>query len=380
MKILFICNQLCVAGGLERVLTNVANELSRNYNVSILEVNYTGIQNYILEEKINLLRTKSAKELTDVKEYYKRIPKENKKNDFIKELIPTYIYKKILSNKYKNKLIEIEEIIDKEKPDVIVDTSSIYSIFLSNSKKIISWEHTEYSLNGKLPNSYIKVRNNSYRKLKAVVCLTKQDEEKYKKNKIKAICIPNFLNELPVSFSSLDNKNAISIGRIENDKNFFDMIYIWKKVVEIFPESKLSIFGNGSEKENLENLILKMRLENNVFFKGITNDVYGELRENALFLLTSKHEGFSMVLLEAMACGLNVISYDCNSGPREIIDNNRNGFLIPNGDRNKFIEKIIELIKNDSLKQSIGENAKKINYKFSKAKIIDSWIKLLGSK
>ena len=122
---------------------------------------------------------------------------------------------------------------------------------------------------------------------------------------------------------------------------------------------------------------MDLKLEEKVYLMGNTNFVQEKLLESDIFCFTSRYEGFPMVLLEAMECGLPVISFDCPTGPREIIENNNVGYLIENDNDNDYIFKMEKLIQNKELRIEIGKKAKENVKKYSESKIFSLWEKIL---
>ena len=104
-----------------------------------------------------------------------------------------------------------------------------------------------------------------------------------------------------------------------------------------------------------------------------TDKLYSEMQKSAIFVLSSRYEGFGLVLLEAQAAGLPCVSFDCKEGPREIIDNGINGFLVREGDTNELSERILLLIKNTALRRSFSKNSQKDLYRFTPEKILKEW-------
>ncbi len=192
-------------------------------------------------------------------------------------------------------------------------------------------------------------------------------------NNPKAIVMPN-----PVTFSSprqspLTEKELISIGRLSTQKNFSSLIRICAVVFKKHPDWHLTIWGDGSERNHLENLIDTLGLNSNVFLPGSTNNVSEKLLESSIFVLSSDFEGFGIAIVEAEECGLPIVSYSCPSGPKDIITDGKNGFLIPPGDEDMFAQRICRLIEVKELRCAMGNEAKLNASKYSIKKIINSW-------
>lgn len=165
---------------------------------------------------------------------------------------------------------------------------------------------------------------------------------------------------LPFSVESTCNlsaKRVISIGRYCYEKGNDLLLYGWSKVEKVCTDWILDIYGMGEQTPYLELMeelgIDKTRCH---LFGSITN-VKEEYLASSLFVLPSRFEGFGLVIIEAMSCGLPVISFDCENGPRNIITDSHNGFLISPFDVNQYAEKMICLIQNDALRQQMGQHA-----------------------
>ena len=150
------------------------------------------------------------------------------------------------------------------------------------------------------------------------------------------------------------------------------LLEAWRKVEKEAPKWTLAIFGEGEDKSSLKAQAERCGLKK-VSFNGYTDKLYSEMQKSAIFVLSSRYEGFGLVLLEAQAAGLPCVSFDCKEGPREIIDNGINGFLVKDGDVRELSEKILLLIKNDTLRTGFSKNSQKDLYRFEYEKIIKEW-------
>ena len=208
-----------------------------------------------------------------------------------------------------------------------------------------------------------------------VVLLTKKDLllRSYLKRKV---FIPNTISTQNETNYVTKSKKVISVGRLDQFKNFKDQILVWHNIINIHPDWTLHIYGEGIERKNLEYLIKKLNLQSHVFLEGVSRELHTKYDESSFFIFTSLAEGFGMVLVEAMQFCLPVISYDCPCGPSEIIDNEINGFLIPVSDLNKLENSILKLIENDSLREQMGLKAKQKSTDFMPEVIMPKWDEL----
>jgi len=155
------------------------------------------------------------------------------------------------------------------------------------------------------------------------------------------------------------------------------LLEIWKKVIEKNPDWNLTIYGKSNPDIDLVSLAKKINIENNITFYDPVKNIEEKYLEASICLMTSRYEGFGMVLIEAMASGLPCIAYDCPCGPRAIIENNNNGFLIEDGKENQFIQKLENLIENENLRIEMGNKAKTSVKKYEIESIMDQWNSVL---
>ena len=153
------------------------------------------------------------------------------------------------------------------------------------------------------------------------------------------------------------------------------MEYYFKK----YPDWSLEIYGEGPERENLQNKINKLDLGKSFLLKGVEKNIVNKYLESSFYVMSSRFEGMPMVLLEAMSCGLPVISFDCPCGPRDMIKDNENGFLIEFGNIEKMAKKIEELIITEEKRKLFGKNAKRNVQIFSQDKVMNQWKELFES-
>ncbi|EDO7236958.1 glycosyltransferase, partial [Campylobacter coli] len=196
--------------------------------------------------------------------------------------------------------------------------------------------------------------------------------------------IPNFIPNISKKKSDLSQKNILSIGRmtLEDQKGFLRLIDIWKIVQkkEIYKDWTLTIVGEGKLKKTIEQKIKEDKLENSIILKPFTKEIEKEYLKASIYVMTSYFESFGMVLIESANYNIPSISFDIYSGPKEIIENKKSGFLIKDGNLQEFADKICLLMDNENLRKQMGQNAKKkIQNEFSKEIIMQKWIKLINS-
>ena len=180
--------------------------------------------------------------------------------------------------------------------------------------------------------------------------------------------IPNFVREITPNSETTRHNYIVSVGRFISTKNFDGLIRIFSRVNN--KSWKLILLGDGALRNKLESIATEYNIADRVIFTGFQKDVDFWLQQSKIFVFTSLSEGFPNALLEAMATPLPVISYDCPVGPSDIVINEVNGFLIPMGDEDLYIEKLQKLIDDEQLRLSMQKNAIKVREVYSKDKII----------
>ena len=217
-----------------------------------------------------------------------------------------------------------------------------------------------------------------------IVVLTEEDKRIYWHNNDRVIVLENPLRFSSVKLSSLTKKKVISVGRLSPVKGFSQLIRAFKTVVDLYPDWELHIFGEGPERESLLDEIQSLGLQNSVSLHGTTKQVQEELTQASVYACSSRFEGFGLSILEAMSCGLPIVSFDCPYGPRSLIDNGHSGFLVPLDDVQGLSEKICLLIEDANLRKTMGENAynstKKNNLDLVTSRWMDLFLELLSKK
>ena len=188
--------------------------------------------------------------------------------------------------------------------------------------------------------------------------------------------IYNFLDCIPRKNSNCKNKKIISVGRLEYQKGFDILIDVWKKVDEKHSDWVLEIYGEGSLRKELQDKIDSLNLTDSLILKGSEKNIQSKYLESSIYMMSSRYEGMPMVLLEAMSCGLPLVSFDCPCGPKDIIKDGENGFLVKFGNIEEMAKKINYLIENEDKRIDMGKKAKELSYNYLKEKIMNQWKEL----
>ena len=218
----------------------------------------------------------------------------------------------------------------------------------------------------------------STKQLDKLVVLTHQDEIQWKKTHKNIVRIPNPNPLNPFYRSTVQNKTVISVGRLDAQKGFDMLIDAWKVVAEKHSDWVLNIFGQGEWEEMLRNKINLNNLHNQVILKGLSHVIENEYLNSSIYVMSSRYEGFGMVILEAMSCGLPVVSFDCQWGPSELIKDGENGFLVSPNDTQELADKICLLIEKQKLRLTMSINAVELSKKYDISNIIGQWTNLFN--
>lgn len=352
-------------GGIESSVINQANTLIEDYDIKIISF-YKLKKN---QEKLLDTRAK-VKYLYDGEPNREEFKKSLQEHKFLKTLKEGLKAVDIL---IKKKVLVINSIIDCDS-EYIISTRYEFNKLLSkygnkNSIKIAEEHH--YHNNDQ---KYINILSNKYNNIDYLFALTKTLEEDYKKflknnNHTKVVLVPNMLYDIPTKTSKLNEKNILAIGRLDYGKKNDDIIRAFSKIED--KDWKLYILGDGKEMENLSKLIEELKLKDRVFLEGYKNkqEIEEYMLKSSIFLMASITEGLPMVLLEAMSYGLPCIAYETESGTKDIILDNINGYVIKNRNEKEYVKKLNKLISDEKLRKKFGKNAKETSKKFSKDEI-----------
>jgi glycosyltransferase involved in cell wall biosynthesis len=196
--------------------------------------------------------------------------------------------------------------------------------------------------------------------LDAVVVLTETDQRAYREAlppTARVECIPNALPGLGGAPSDLAGKVVLAAGRLSWQKGFDRLIRAFQHVAPLEPEWVLRICGTGRHQERLQRRIDSAGLSERVCLVGAVDDLAAEMERASLFVLSSRFEGFPLVLIEAMSKGLPLVAFDCLTGPADIVENGRVGYLVPEGDCQALGEAILELIRDEPKRRRFGAEA-----------------------
>lgn len=379
MKIVYVIDSLASKGGAERILSEKMNYLSDIFNYDVFVI--TCYQNPLDTPNAYSL-SRSVTQINLNISYYKQYHYKYPKRLWVKYSI----YRKLKE--------ELTNSLDSINPDILIGLgyfiADVISCYDGKAVKIIeSHEARIFTLsNYGIPRSILtRTYMNFYRhyylkkveqNADVIITLTQGDAKEWKKAKRVEI-IPNFTLMAPPNASyNINSKRIISVGRLEWQKGFDRLIKIWKIVNGRHPEWELAIFGSGTLEQELKTSIENNSIKN-ILIYPFTQNISYEYLKSSIFVLSSRFEGFSLVLLEAQQHGLPCVAYNCPFGPSDVIDNNRCGFVIENDNSVLFADKICELIESPELRILFSKEAKINASKFDKDTIMNRWKELFES-
>jgi glycosyltransferase involved in cell wall biosynthesis len=216
-----------------------------------------------------------------------------------------------------------------------------------------------------------------YPRLDALAVLTERDLEAYTElldgSAPRLVRIPNTVRAIAGPKADADAKVLLAAGRLTRQKGFDLLIPAYAPVAAAHPDWELRIFGRGKDQKLLQGLIAEHGLEDTVKLLPASDDLPGEMARASTYVLSSRFEGFPLVLVEAMAKGMAIVSFDCPTGPADIIDDHRNGLIVPAQDTAALTAAMLEIIADDDLRRRCGEAAVATAADYTMAAIGPRW-------
>lgn len=355
MKIAYLIEDFAVKGGAERIVAQKANHLSADYghDVTIVSIYHDERPPAYPLKGVNIISL--------------NVPFTVKNTNIIrKTLSRTRVLMQAATrfNKAMNTL----------QPDIIFFTLSLGALLLplyrGKAKRIyeshLARKFTPY-------NTFFKLTE---LKSDAIVCLTSGDAKEYKTAR-RIEVIPNFIDKPKSCVKDYAVKRAVAVGRLEHQKGFDRLISCWKAAVKTHPGWRLDIYGEGPLRNELQRQIDSFRLQETIKLRGTCTDMAEKYTQYSLHLMSSRHEGLPMTLLEAQAAGLPSVTFDFEYGAADIVTDSVNGFLVPQNDTKTFTNRLVQIMDSEDLRAKFGTEAKETAKAFFTENIMWKWQKLI---
>lgn len=355
MKIAYLIEDFAVKGGAERIVAQKANHLSADYghDVTIVSIYHDERPPAYPLKGVNIISL--------------NVPFTVKNTNIIrKTLSRTRVLMQAATrfNKAMNTL----------QPDIIFFTLSLGALLLplyrGKAKRIyeshLARKFTPY-------NTFFKLTE---LKSDAIVCLTSGDAKEYKTAR-RIEVIPNFIDKPKSYVKDYAVKHAVAVGRLEHQKGFDRLINCWKAAIETHPGWQLDIYGEGPLRDELQRQIDSFRLQETIKLRGTCTDMAEKYTQYSLHLMSSRHEGLPMTLLEAQAAGLPSVTFDFEYGAADIVTDSVNGFLVPQNDTKTFTNRLVQIMDSEDLRAKFGTEAKETAKAFFTENIMWKWQKLI---
>ncbi len=367
MKIIYCIACTCHSGGMERVLTNKANYLARHgYEVVVVTTDQRGKRPFFpLEPSIRCI---------DLGIDYD----ENNGKPFLNKLLHYPL------KQYRHKK-RLKAVLMTERPDVTVSMFNNDAGFIpgikDGSTKLLEihfskFKRLQYGRKGlwKLADRWrSKQDENTVKKFDRFVVLTEEDKG-YWGNLPNILVIPNAISDIPAETALLENKKVIAVGRYTYQKGFERLVDAWHLLASRFPDWKLDIIGDGEERPLLEQRIHFYGLDRQVTLTRPTKEIDKAYMEASILASSSRYEGLPMVLLEAQSFGLPIVAFQCKCGPKDVVSDGINGYLVPEGDIAGMSQRLEILMKDETLRKRMGLRAKESSLRFNEEAIMEKWM------
>ena len=376
MRITQVISTLSGGGGAERVATNMANYwAAKGWEVTILTADFGG-ESYGLHPRVTHLDLRSPR--------FDNLPTDLRVTAPLVSLINdcSQSERAVLMSQTPY-ILKLRRVILRTRPAVVISHINLTNICVLSATRglglpVIVTEHIDPNDNF-IGEGWELLRYRLYQQASYVVVLTEESLGYFSSVPgIRGRIIPNAVS--PIVFSSSDEipqqkngKTLLAMGRLEHQKGFDLLLSAFNLIAEKHPDWTLEILGEGQVRDYLEACVQKRGLGERVRMPGFTSRPFDAMRRADLFVLSSLDEGFPVVLIEAMACGVAVVSFDCPSGPRHIIRNGVDGVLVPPRDAQAMAAALDRLMGDEAERKRLAARAPEVLERFSVEKVMSLW-------
>ena len=376
LKLVYITPALYMAGGVERVLTLKANYFAEHFGYDITIVLTEGKDKplfYPLSDKIKVVNLNIGFEELWTCSFIKKIFVYLKKQHQYKKALTTELMRirpNITISLLRREINFINDIKDGSRKIGELHVNRInYRTFDANDTNFVKKLFAKFWMQNLI---------SKLKRLDTFIVLTEEDKQAWPELQ-NVIVIPDPLSFIPNQISTLMKRRVIAVGRYHYQKGFDLLLKAWKIVERQYTDWQLAIYGQGC-KEPYERLAKELKIDlSRCNLYGPTSDIQKEYVNSSLFVFSSRYEGFGMVLVEAMACGLPVVSYACPCGPKDIVKDGEDGFLVKNGDVNALANSMATLMGNESLRLSMSMTGQQNVHRFEMQFVAELWKRIFES-
>ena len=281
-------------------------------------------------------------------------------------------------------------ILKREKPDITVSMFCNDAGFITRindgSKKVLEihfskFKRLQYNRKGlwRLADLWrSKQDEKTVRRFDKFVVLTEEDKG-YWGNLPNITVIPNANTFATPQTAALENKKVIAVGRYTHQKGFERLIEAWHILSPEFPDWRLDIIGDGEERDKLQHLIRFYHLEEQVTLASPTKSIDKVYLDASVLAMSSRYEGLPMVLIEAQAFGLPIVSFACKCGPKDIVADGETGFLVEENDIEGLARQLAKVMKDKNLRRQMGRKAKEASLRYAEDAVMAKWTALFDS-
>jgi glycosyltransferase involved in cell wall biosynthesis len=255
----------------------------------------------------------------------------------------------------------LERVLKRLRADVLISTRPALNVaaarFTHKRVVLVGQEHT--NLDYHTPGLVQHMRE-WYPRLDAFVTLSDEEKAAYERllgETVSLYTIPNGIRDIVYPRSRQDNPIIMAAGRMAVVKGYDRLVTAFAKIVAAHPGWQLRFYGDGSQENKLKRLAGELGIYNDVLFMGRTDDIEGAFAKASIHAMSSHSEGFPMTIVEASACGVPTVSFDCPRGPRQIIRHDHDGLLIPDGDVDALARGLLDLVEDDERRRRLAANA-----------------------
>ncbi len=380
-RIVYIVDTLAISGGISRMVTQKASWLAdRGYDVTVLTTEGDGTDSYfplhpevkVVPLNINFLKVyDNGRGIRGmIKSGFDRFRKER-------------LFR-----------LRCSEFLNKERYDIVFTTvnNSALTSMKDGSRKVYETHFSRQAVlefQKRLPfvsrilyRLYDARQNSRLGRYDVLVLLTERDR-KLRGNPANARVIPNFITvDTPESSPNYETKRVISVGRLSEAKNYYNLFQAWALVKKKHPDWRLDIYGYGYGREEAHMEVMrKYGVDDVVTLHPPVKDIQRAYLASSFYVMSSIYEGFPLVLTEAMACGLPCVSYDCNCGPSEIIRNGEDGLVVPEvNDATRLADAICWMVEHPERRREMGGSARRNVHRLDIDEVMSQWVRLIEER